>query len=265
MNKITRSSISFVAIVTVSATVIARYTLAAENKEGRVTEIHHDVRILASQAASRPAAVNDNVRAGTAVRTGDESRAEITFNDQSLARLGANTVFSFSGGAKTYDLGSGAILMTAPEGAGELKIRTSAATAAVSGFTAMFEHHPKGWSKLIILHGNAKVSFPNLNNEPCRLGDAQMIMWPPKPQTCPTVYDVDISKLLHGKLVKGFKNQLPEHDILLNIVRNNEANPPSGGLKDPTGIEIVDKRAAAEDHSPPPSPPMHSPPPKRPQ
>ncbi len=92
-----------------------------------------------------------------------------------------------------------------------------------------------------------------------------MIMWPPKPQTCPTVYDVDISKLLHGKLVKGFKNQLPEHDILLNIVRNNEANPPSGGLKDPTGIEIVDKRAAAEDHSPPPSPPMHSPPPKRPQ
>ncbi len=123
MNKITRSSISFVAIVTVSATVIARYTLAAENKEGRVTEIHHDVRILASQAASRPAAVNDNVRAGTAVRTGDESRAEITFNDQSLARLGANTVFSFSGGAKTYDLGSGAILMTAPEGAGELKIR----------------------------------------------------------------------------------------------------------------------------------------------
>jgi hypothetical protein len=31
---------------------------------------------------------------GTAVRTGLESRAELTFTDQTLARLGANTVFS---------------------------------------------------------------------------------------------------------------------------------------------------------------------------
>jgi hypothetical protein len=56
-------------------------------------------------ATARPAAVNDEVRDGTAVRTGVDSRSELKFTDQTLARLGANTLFSFSEG--TRDRGDG--------------------------------------------------------------------------------------------------------------------------------------------------------------
>jgi hypothetical protein len=104
------AAISLIGAVVGIATVL----LAAEQKQARVTEVIHDVRLLGAQTAAHPATVNDTVREGTAIRTGTDSRAELMFMDQTLARLGANTVFSFGGAARTYDLGSGAILMSAP-------------------------------------------------------------------------------------------------------------------------------------------------------
>lgn len=259
MNKLFYSSIRLIGFLFIAAFVIGltHFAIAAQKKEGRVTELVREVNLLASRAAARPAVLNDSVQEGTAVRTGNDSRAEITFGDQSLTRLGANTVFSFGQGAHTYDLGSGAILMYAPQKAGEVRIHASAATAAVTGFTVMLEHHPKGLNKFIVLHGHGKVSFDGLRGEPCRLHDGQMIVWPQHPRTCPTVYNIDLSKLLRGKLVKGFKRPLPELAIILDEIKNQESEPPSGGLIDPTSIDTLDQRAAAE----PPLPmPRHTPP-----
>ena len=47
---------------------------ADELKEGKVTQVIQDVRILPSNASPRPAVVNDNVHQGTAVQTGGQSR-----------------------------------------------------------------------------------------------------------------------------------------------------------------------------------------------
>jgi len=73
---------------------------AAQLKEARVSQVIKDVKLLPAQAAPRPAVIRDEVRNGTAVRTGVESRAELTFTDQTLARLGANTIFSFNEGTR---------------------------------------------------------------------------------------------------------------------------------------------------------------------
>ena len=97
--------ILFAVVVTLG---LAKFSVAAERKEARVTQVIRDVRLLASHAGPRPASVNDSVREDTAVRTGGDSRAELTFTDQTLTRLGANTIFSFSEGARTFDLASGA-------------------------------------------------------------------------------------------------------------------------------------------------------------
>src|SRR5712692_2771178 len=115
--------LAFVAVI-----VLTQFAFAAVKREARVTQVIRDVRLLASHAAPRPASVNDNVHEGTAVRTGSDSRAELTFPDQTLARLGANTVFSFGADTKTYDLGGGAILMCAPKSSGQLKIKIGRAS-----------------------------------------------------------------------------------------------------------------------------------------
>jgi len=244
-----------------TAAGVATVLLAAEQKQARVTEVIHDVRLLAAQTAARPAAVNDAVREGTAVRTGTDSRAELTFTDQTLTRLGANTVFSFGGAAHTYDLGSGAILMSAPKETGTVRITTAVATCAVSGFTAILERHSNAWNKFILLHGHGTLKIAGLPGGPCHLQTGQMVVFPPHPTHYPPVLNIDISKLLKGKLVKGFKGPLPELNIILADIENQRTEPPSGGLIDPTNQDTIDQAMNARMPSPPPPPP---PPPPRP-
>jgi FecR protein len=242
-------AISLIAVVTSIGTIV----FAAEQKQARVSEVVHDVRLLAGQAAARPAAVNDTIHEGTAVRTGTDSRAELTFLDQTLTRLGANTVFSFGAGARTYDLGSGAVLMSAPKQAGTVKITTAVATCAVSGFTVILERHSNTWNKFIILHGDGWLKIKGIAGDPCRLHTGQMVVFPPHPTHCPPVLNIDISKLLHGKLVKGFKGPLPELDLILADIRNQETTPPSGGLIDPTNQDTISQAMSAHiEESPPP-------------
>ena len=52
------------------------------------------------------------------MRTGVESRSELTFSDLTIARLGANTIFSVNEGTRTIDLGGGAILVRVPKDSG---------------------------------------------------------------------------------------------------------------------------------------------------
>src|SRR5688572_9871624 len=99
-------------------------------KEAQVTQVIRDVKLLPGQAEPRPAAVSDKVQGDTAVRTGTDSRAELTFADLTIARLGANTIFSFNEGTRTVQLGSGAILLRVPKGSGGAKVQTAAVTAA---------------------------------------------------------------------------------------------------------------------------------------
>ena len=87
-------------------------------KEAKATQVIQDVRVLPSNASLRPAAVNANVRQGTAVQTGVQSRSELTFKDQTITRLGEKIIFSVGEEPRTIDLGGGQFLLYAPKKAG---------------------------------------------------------------------------------------------------------------------------------------------------
>ena len=106
---------------------------ADELKEAKVTQVIQDVRVIPSNAAARPAAVNDSVRQGTAVQTGVQSRSELTFKNQTITRLGEKTIFNLGEGARTIDLGSGQFLLYAPKKAGGAKVKMGSVTAAITG------------------------------------------------------------------------------------------------------------------------------------
>ncbi len=106
---------------------------ADDLKEAQVTQIIQDVRVLPSNASARPAAVNDNVRQGTAVQTGVQSRSELTFKDQTITRLGEKTIFSVGQGSRTIDLGSGQFLLCVPKKAGGARVKAGPVTAAITG------------------------------------------------------------------------------------------------------------------------------------
>src|SRR6516162_6306155 len=106
---------------------------ADELKEAKVTQVIQDVQVLPSNASPRPAAVNDNVRYGTAVQNGVQSRSELTFKDQTITRLGEKTIFTVGEGPRTIDLGSGQFLLYAPKKAGGAKVKAGVVTAANTG------------------------------------------------------------------------------------------------------------------------------------
>src|SRR4051794_4864183 len=120
---------------------LARLMPAEVLTEAELTRIIKDVKLLPVQAAPRNANLKDRINNGTAVRTGIESRAELTFRDLTITRLGENTLFSFNEGTRNLDLGGGAILVHVPKDSGGAKITTAAITAGITGTTVMLEVH----------------------------------------------------------------------------------------------------------------------------
>ena len=100
------SRVTFCAFVSTGA-LIASFALSQTSEpEGHVTAVFHDVQLLPEQADARAAAINDKVDDGTALRTGDDSRSELTFADLTITRLGANTIFSFNKAGRSVRLDS---------------------------------------------------------------------------------------------------------------------------------------------------------------
>jgi hypothetical protein len=127
------------------------FVTADQLQQARVSQVIQDVRLLKAQGAPQAAVVNDQVTQGMGVRTGVESRAELTFTDLTITRLGANTIFSFKQGAREVDLKSGAVLLQVPPDKPPVKVSTSAVTAAVTGGTALLATGPP--TKFMVLEG----------------------------------------------------------------------------------------------------------------
>ncbi len=224
---------------------LAELAIAAEKKDARVTQVVKDVRLLTSKTGARPAAVNDSVYEGTAVKTGGDSRAELTFVDQTLTRLGANTVFSFGDAAKAFDLASGAVLICVPKEKGVVKINTAAATAAITGGIAMTEAHSTSWTKIIVIEGKACVKLKN-STKPClKLHSGEMLILPPEARRFTEKKNVNLRKLT-GSARLIHQAPLPDwvQDLINAAVADQEILPPSGGYTDPTGIDKIDQNAA---------------------
>ena len=115
---------------------------AAVLKKAELTAVINEVKLLEPNSGERGARVKDVVEGKTGVKTGIKSRAELLFQDRTLTRLGANTIFSFSEGTRDLELENGTMLLQCPKGVGGAKIRTAAVTAAITGTTILLEYSP---------------------------------------------------------------------------------------------------------------------------
>src|SRR5579872_5808280 len=98
------------------------------------TDVIHDVNVVTeSTKTASPAKVNELFQTPNLVRTGSDSRAELTAADQTITRIGANTVFSFEPAGRDINLEQGSILFHSPHGKGGGTIKSGGASAAVLG------------------------------------------------------------------------------------------------------------------------------------
>jgi hypothetical protein len=226
---------------------------AAQNRDARVTQIVRDVRVLPPHAAARAAAINETVANGTGVRTGSDSRAELTFTDLSITRLGANTIFSFDQANRNLSLTSGAVLICVPPEAGSVRISTPAVSAAITGGIAMVEAHRNAWIKIIVLEGRGVITLKR-SGRMLTLHAGEMIVLSPGAKEFGTVQNIDLDKLTNNSLLIRFA-RLPSWVARLidTQIANQQSSPPPGGLVDPTGFDAIDQRAAVLSQSTPPA------------
>jgi hypothetical protein len=177
-----------------------------------VTQIIQDVKLLPFNAAPRPAAVNDNVRRGTAVETGTQSRSELTFKDQTITRLGENTVFSVGEGARTIDLSSGQFLLYVPKKSGGAQVKMGAVTAAITGTTVLGNVNPNGTTTFTVLEGSACI-YLNRMGQSLLVMAGQRLTFDPIANRLEDPVDVDLSQVLTSPLIKDFRT-LPSAPLI---------------------------------------------------
>jgi len=254
---------------------VAPLATAAQLEQARVSQVIQDVRVLEARGAPRPAVVNDKVTHGMGVRTGVESRAELTFTDLTLTRLGANTIFSFKQGARELDLTSGAVLLEVPPEAPAVKVNTSAVTAAVTGGTALLATGPP--TKFMVLEGTGTF-YPSGHPEKAVTvrGGEMMMMTADGRMTKPEKFDVKLVVETSG-LIQDFP-PLANLPLILAVI-NQQLAEQQLATSQPLARNLVDvidttdqnvnanpviirvSNSTSSPTPPPPTPPPPTPPP----
>jgi len=201
--------------------------IAASSKEAKVTQIIHEVKLLPSDAAARDASLNDRVSEDTGVKTGGDSRSELTFPDLTITRLGANTIFSFNKSGRTAKVDSGSILLRVPKDSGGGTIRSSAVTVAITGTTVIFEGSRGGRNKLYTLEGTSKVALKSKPSDWRKVPGGQMLDVPPGATTLPMPVNFDVNQLMRTHpLITDFK-PLPSAPLIMAVAQQPPPPPPS--------------------------------------
>jgi FecR protein len=208
---------------------------AAPLTESTFTEIVKTVNVVAGPAkATTPATPNELFKSPDLVRTGADSRAELTAPDQTITRVGANTVFSFEPAGRNLNLEQGSVLFHSPKGMGGGTIKSGGVAAAVLGTTLIVSATPNGGFKVILLEGKGSVTLANGKSVTLKAG--QLVYVLPGGTTFSTVLDINLDKLVAGSLlINGFSHELPSLPLIRLAVAGQNAELASGKTVD-TGV-----------------------------
>src|SRR4029077_13695899 len=211
MNRLLR----FLAFLTITASLATWFPgrlNAASTNEARITRVKNQVQLADSKNARR-ASVNDIVHEQTVVRTGNGSRAELSFSDETVVRLAAHTACDFNRGTRGLNLKDGAALVQAPREANGTTIHAGSVVAAVAGTTVMIEYHP-GFYKFLVLEGTVRSYCPGHLGDSVLVRAGQMVFGNPEAALSDPV-DVDIDRFMKtSRLITDFPPLRSEKSII---------------------------------------------------
>ena len=223
---------------------------AADLKQSKLTQVVNDVRIISADSQSeKTAGVNDLFKMPDILRTGAGSRAELVAADETVTRVGANTIFSFDPANRTVNLKQGSLLFHSPHGKGGGTIHTGSATASVLGSTLIVTTTESGGFKVLALEDSAEIKLPN--GKKVKLNPGQMtFILPGGNQLSPIIIFRLDSLTANSLLVKGFGNSLPslhliqtEIDKQIKLIKDGKATDTglfAGDDANANKVEVLD-------------------------
>jgi FecR protein len=238
--------------------------------QATVRSAQNKVNVKLGSNDFRPAKIQDRLQPDDRLKTLRNSRAELKFNDGSLARVGELSSFQFLRGTRTFALGNGTYLFMIPPGRGSTQFKTRNATAGVNG-SALFIRYIEQTDTLIMgaLTNNPKgpmtVTTPDGTVQEVRAG--QMVVT--EAGQIKGFYEFDLktfyetSSLAKDLNLQGQLNQ-PEGDSDLVGVREETVEALAtqklasfkDGIQMPEAFKLPENRTTAG--IPATQPPIHS-------
>ena len=185
--------------------VVGGSPVFAANSAATVTEAVNEVSHGSTQmTGTEPAKTGTQIQDGEYLKTGVKSRAELALADQTVTRLGANTVFNYSVSNNEIDLQEGTILFSKPKNAGTMTIKTASVTAAIVGTTGFAQVHGKQFL-FGLIEGHATIIINGVVYHTAA-GDILKLT----PGAPPLMFSFNIPALLKtSPLITRFHSQLP--------------------------------------------------------
>jgi len=231
-----------IALLAAAALPLTPHVRAEKFERAEVTKVVNDVRLLTGTATSRPASRGTVVSGSNAVRTGQKSRTELQFPDESVVRLGSNSVFSFLTGKREVDLEQGTLLMQVPKSLGRTKVRTAAISAAITGTTILCERVPPvvdrrgemikaARIKLIVIEGSLELSLKRAPDKVLKLFAGDMVAFSEDAEELPQKFKIDIDQLTRTSLlIDGGLGQLPDLQLIDDEIVTQDGEKRGGEL-----------------------------------
>jgi hypothetical protein len=107
-----------------------------------IEALRNQVEFLPRGRSARPARMSDVLSVGDALRTALSSRADLRFNDGSLARVGEQATFRFVPNTRNFRLNNGTVLLLIPPGQGRTNIQTPSAVTGIQGSAVVVRYIP---------------------------------------------------------------------------------------------------------------------------
>ena len=199
-----------------------RIGAADANHGARVTQLVREVSLLPVDAAARRAILDEIVPETSAVKTGGDSRAELTFTDLTITRLGANSLYTFKKAGRRVELKSGSILLRVPKDSGGATILSPGVTVGITGTTVIFENARGGGARLTVLEGTARLSLVVARDQQRDVAAGQSLEVPPGARRLPEPKQIDLAALMKtSPLITGFR-PLPSQNLINNAIRQQQ-------------------------------------------
>ncbi len=258
-------------------------------KDAQVTYTSRGVRLQTTDAKSATASVGDLVSEGMTISNRQNARSELTFANNVVLRLGANTSVdlrkvemdqflrrfyvdrvldrmipkNFDG--NVIELSEGALLFQIPKRA-SAQISSAPLNITSDNATGLLERNGESYIKLLLLSGEARVSLAHRLGESIVLKAGQILIMSPQVKALPDVAYFDIERTINTCLLISDFPPLPNEDAIAksarkqarltnkgNYVRSNLVIYGRGTVVDvvkPTAPEDVTQKQAANSQTP---------------
>ncbi|NBS84547.1 MAG: hypothetical protein EBS59_07635, partial [Verrucomicrobia bacterium] len=197
--------------------------------------------------------VGQSVTPGHSVSTKEQSLAELTADDKSIIRLGANSVFSYSSAERIVKLDKGTMLMHTPPGNGGATIDSGGVVGAISGTTFMLTASPAKCAKcgselevkpdgkivcrdhpdlkpvnsgfaLIVLEGSSVTKVTGADGQTVEIMPGQMAVVGGKGSGAPKVFAVNLAQVVRtSPLINAFPTPLPSMPQIMMAAINSQS------------------------------------------